>query len=303
MSNKIDYEDLVNSTTMFFVNDEIEDSYKRKIDIQTELLVDKLSKINSYDGLLAYIQADKNSLDNILCLLNISTEKFKRIISMLRISKGYNFQTEWSLSKTRSYMLEKKNFMDEVGHLLFDGAYSKNYKSLVPQFYLENFKIDIDVISRLSNKDDLKRLIKGNTETSYNNEIANSYFDRVINFLIKCCESQGYTYKIKSFLPLINREASFSVMHGNEVKMVVDVSYMITTSSTQTNYAKKIRETFELQNKTLLDSKKSFEYAMVIDGAGWVGRQSDLTLIYKSSKHITNLNNLTSLEDIISNLN
>ena len=111
---KIRYDKLISSTTMFVVSKQLEESYANKVNQQTRELNTNLSHINSTAGLKKYISEYSNSLENILCLMDISVEKFKRIVSLLRIVKGYSVSSEWDLRKTRNYMLEKSDFMDEV---------------------------------------------------------------------------------------------------------------------------------------------------------------------------------------------
>lgn len=302
MPEKLKFEELLSSTTMFFVDNEIERNYVDRIELIVADLKKKLSQVNNKEGLKNYIREDKKALENLLCLLNISTEKFKRIITLLRLNKKYSMSTEWSLSKTRNYMVENEAFLNEVTELILDGANNPKFHSIIPKFYLDNFKIDIDVISRLSNKDDLIRLVKGNIETSYNNDISTAYSKKVINYLIRICERNGFDYKVKPQVKFLNRESSFTILHNNTIKGIVDISYMITTSSSQTQYAKKIKETFEMQ-KTFNETPNKFIYVMIIDGAGWFGRQSDYRSIHKTSSQILNLNTLERLEKIIENIN
>ncbi|MBM3159696.1 MAG: hypothetical protein FJZ66_00040 [Bacteroidetes bacterium] len=299
---KLKFEELLATTTMFFVENEIEQKYSDRIELIVSDLRTKLSQVNNVEGLKNYIREDKKALDNLLCLLNISTEKFKRIITLLRLNKKYTMSTEWSLSKTRNYMVENEAFLNEVTELILNGANNPKFEAIIPKFYLDNFKIDIDVISRLSNKDDLIRLVKGNIETSYNNDISLAYSKRIIDYLIKICEKNGLDYQVKPEVKFINREPSFTILHNNAIKGIIDISYMITTSSSQTQYARRIKETFEIQ-KSYNDSLNEFIYVMIIDGAGWFGRQSDFRSIHKTSSQILNLNTLERLEKIIKNIN
>jgi hypothetical protein len=298
---KLKFDELLHSTTMFYVDNEVEKNYVDRIEQSVNELRHKLSQVNTLEGLKQYILEDKKALDNILCLLDISTEKFKRIITLLRLNKKYSMSTEWSLSATRNFMVGNEVFLNEVSDLIFHGADNPKFRPIIPKFYLDNFKIDIDVISRLANKDALIRLVKGNIETSYNNDISNSYLANIVTYLVKLCEKYGYDYKIKPAIKFLNRESSFCILHNNTIKVVVDISYMITTSSKQTEYAKKIKTTYDTQ-KSLLGTSDEFIYVMVIDGAGWFGRQSDYRLIHKCSNQILNVQTIERIENIISNI-
>lgn len=300
---KIKYDCIISSTTMFIVNDSIENTYSARTVSQTSELIQKLTQINSIDGLKKYIRDYPNALDNILCLLDISLEKFKRIISMIRINKRYTVQSEWDLRKTRNYMLEKEDFMNEVCELFLEGASAVKYQKLIPKFYLENFKINLNVLSRLTNEDDLKRLIKSKMETAYNNEIANYYYDVITSKLISIVKKHGYDCELKSFVKTLGREVGLVVKDNEKILVVIDISYMITTSSSQTDYARKIKATFDIQKAFDKNNDvNNFIYVVIIDGAGWIGRQSDLQRIHKSCNHFLNLRNIELFEGIITNL-
>lgn len=297
--DKIKYEELISTTTMFVVSEPLEEAYSNKINQQTKELNTNLNQINSAVGLKKYILEYSNSLENILCLMNISLEKFKRIISLLRIVKGFTVISEWDLRKTRNYMLEKIDFMDEVCKLLIEGTDNKEYQQTIPKFYLENFKINLNVLSRLTNEDDLKRLIKSKMETSYNNDIANYYFNVITQELSRIANNYGYDIELKTFVKLLGREVSAVVKLNGEIKIIVDISYMITTSSSQTDYSRKIKSTYDINRRHFSENlEDSFLYIVIIDGAGWIGRQSDLQNIYKSCNYFLNLKNLNSLENI-----
>jgi hypothetical protein len=297
---KIKYDKVLTTTTMFVISDLIEKAYAEKIKKQTNELKDDLSQINSFSGLKKYIQTYPNSLENLLCILDISVEKFKRIISMLRINRRYSFKSEWSLTKTRKSMIEKDELMNEVCSLLLEGASTPKYKAFLPNFYLENFKINLNVLSRLTNEDDLRRLIKTKLETSYNNEIANYYYELVMKEISHMAGLQGYDVNPKALVNEIGREASATITDKKNLRIVIDISYMITTSSSQTDYAKKVKSTYNLQ-KTLSTNnpKDGFIYIIIIDGAGWIGRQSDLENIYKSCNYFLNLNTIKQFSEIL----
>jgi hypothetical protein len=297
---KIKYEKLIASTTMFVVSEPLEEFYSKKVNEQTKELNANLSHINSTPGLKKYISEYPNSLENILCLMDISSEKFKRIVSLLRVVKGYSVTSEWDLRKTRNYMLEKSDFMDEVCELLIEGSETKKYQDAIPKFYLENFRINLNVLSRLTNEDDLKRLIKSKMETSYNNDIANFYFNTVTEGIIRFANNQGYDIELRTNIKFLNREVSAVVKHNGKIKIIFDISYMITTSSSQTDYSRKIKLTYDTQRRLIAEnSSEGFLYIVIIDGAGWLGRQSDLQNIYKSCNYFLNLKNLSMLENII----
>jgi len=88
---KIKYEELLSSFNMFFADVNVSEEYHKAVNDKIDELRQGMQYINTPDGLLDYIKKEENALDNIILLLNVSSETFKRIISMLRIKHGHFF--------------------------------------------------------------------------------------------------------------------------------------------------------------------------------------------------------------------
>lgn len=294
-------EEFIRSATMFYVDKELEKHYSDEVRNCVNSLSSKLNHIDTKDGLKKYILDDRNSLNYITSLLNISTEKFKRIITMLRLEKNHMPTTEWNLSKTRLQMLEKSEFMDEICELLMNGANLPRYKELIPEFYLENFSIGLNTVNRLANPDDVKRLIKKGFAGRYNNKIGDSFFKFASDSITKMCDITGLTYAIKKKVPLIGRLFDLAIPDENNPQLLIDISYSITTSSTQTNYAKNVEETASILRKKNEGKPETQKIILVnlLDGAGWVARRSDLEKIQRFSDYLINLKTLSSIDEII----
>ena len=299
MLAKLRYEELVASTTMFLVDEALNDKYNKEIQEKSEVLGSKLARINSMEGLKDYILSDTDALENIICLLNISTEKFKRIISMIRLGKGYTFSSEWDARRTRAFMLEKPDFMDEICKLLLEGAGLKRYQELIPAFFLENFKIDAEVIGRLAIPGMLRSLIKKQLEPTFNSDMANRFMGIVKEELQKICESKGLRLIEQFQYPGIVRPVNFAIAVDNIPKMVVDTNYSITTGSPQTNWRRQVETIYKL-GRDKQGMQDAFTYVTILDGAGWVGRQSDMLPVYQSCDFCLNMNHIADLDKIVS---
>lgn len=66
---------------MFFINDDVDRKYLEKRAEKLSALRQQMQNINTLDGLKAYIRNNEDSLSNLLVILGISTELFKRVIS------------------------------------------------------------------------------------------------------------------------------------------------------------------------------------------------------------------------------
>ena len=134
-ARKLTYDELFNSTTMFYINQDCEESIKRTIDEQTADILVGLKSISSKETLKQYIIDHKDSLDRLTSVAEISEERFKRMVSMIRKDRGFVFATEWGLSKIRSAMMESPAMMESVLNLIWDGKNDPKMQACICLLY------------------------------------------------------------------------------------------------------------------------------------------------------------------------
>ena len=81
-------------------------------------------------------------------------------------------------------------------------------------------------------------------------------------------------------------------------KLILDVSYSVTTSSSQGSKKEAARKT-EAVIKAERNVGNNILFVNFLDGAGWIGRQADLREIHRCSDYVLNFQNMGLLEDII----
>ena len=294
-------EEFIKSTTMFYIDDELEKEFDEEVEKDVNEIKLELLGITTDEGLKNYIRTNSKSLDRITSIMNISEEKFKRIITMLRIEKGYMPTGEWTLAGLRGHMLASAEWMDEVCKLLRCGARMEAYQKLIPGFYLTNFSIDANTMGRIANDDDIRRLVRQGYEGRYNNKIGDSFYNKVYQYVKRICDVEGLTTTSKEEVPMANRVVSIAIPDSIHPRILIDVTYGITTSSAQTKYAEKTEALCEILREKNYQKAENDRiiYINVIDGAGWVARQSDLHKIHRSSDYLVNLNTLETIKEII----
>lgn len=298
--SKVKYEDYVRTTEMFYVDPAIDIEIEKEVSNAVSSLCHRMQGINSIEGLKDYIKTDENSLEYLINLMNISSEKFKRVITTLRVEKGHEIHGEWSLDKVRTMMLERPGFMDEVCDLLLNGANNPKYTSIIPMFYLENFVINSSTMARLYNPDDLRRLIKKGLEGKYNSSISNSYYHEIELAVKDACDNEGVDYSAHCNVPLIGRTVDFVIPDEKNPTILIDLSYNVTTSSTQTRYKDKEEKAASIIREYNRNAANPIALVNVLDGAGWVGRQSDLRAIYMCSTYVLHISTKNDIAKIVS---
>ncbi len=297
--SKASYEDYVKTTNMFYVNPELEEQMEEEVQSAVTTLCARMGGIFTDEGLEGYIRNDEDAIDNLISIMNISSEKFKRVITTLRLEKGHMITGEWDTKKIRAMMIERPAFMEEVCHLLRDGANDPKYKEMIPSFYLENFVINSTTMARLSNPDDLRRLIKKSVEGKYNIYSGNGYISEIEKHISDVCFKEGLTFDYKEDVPLLGRPMDFSIPNAKHPTLLVSTSYNITTSSGQTRFKENMESAAKIIRDYNANHDKPIALVTFLDGAGWVGRQSDYRAIHLCSTFALHLNTIDQIDQII----
>ncbi|MDL2433293.1 DpnII family type II restriction endonuclease [Streptococcus sp. SC1] len=295
---KIEFEELFNSTTMFYVNDKYEEEMEKEVQAKVDELAGELQFIHSKEDLKQYIIDHKDALDNLTSLMEISTERFKRMVSMIRKDRGFVFSTEWGLGKIRTAMMDSPAMMESVLDLLYDGRNDERMKAKIPFFYLDNMGITEATLAKLQNKDSIRLFVKRGLEGKYSNNIGDLILEDIERKINQVCVKHGLDYEKNVRVPILDRAVSFVLESPTDPKIIIDVSYSVTTSSAQgdkKNAARKTEDTLKKER----EKGNQIIYVNFLDGAGWIGRQADMREIHRCSDYVINFNNLNLIEDII----
>lgn len=295
---KITFQELFNTTTMFYVNDKYEDEMEKEVQAKVDELTGELQFSHSKEHLKQYIINHKDALDNLTSLMEISTERFKRMVSMIRKDRGFVFSTEWGLGKIRKAMIDSPEIMESVLDLLYEGRNDERMKAKIPFFYLDNMGITEATLAKLQNKDSIRLFVKRGFEGKYSNNIGDLILKDIERKINQVCVKHGLDYEKNVRVPILDRAVSFVLESPTDPKIIIDVSYSVTTSSAQgdkKNAARKTEDTLKKER----EKGNQIIYVNFLDGAGWIGRQADMREIHRCSDYVINFNNLNLIEDII----
>jgi hypothetical protein len=297
-AKKLTYDELFNSTTMFYINEQFEADIEQEIRSKTADISVGLRTIKDKESLKQYIIDHKDALDNLTSLAEISVERFKRMVSMIRKDRGFVFATEWSLGKIRTAMMESPAMMESILNLIWNGKNDDKMKACIPAFYLENMIMDETTLSKLQDENTVRQLAKRGLEGRYSNGIGDAVLADIEREIKRVCAKHGLEYQKNVRVPILDRAVSFVLESSIQPKLIIDVSYSVTTSSSQGSKKEAARKTVET-----LSREKSAGHNIVfvnfLDGAGWIGRQADMKEIHRCSDYVLNFQNLGMLEDIV----
>lgn len=294
-ARKITYDELFNSTTMFYMNSAYEDEIEKAVQAKTVEISVGLRTITDKNSLKQYIIDNRDSLDNLTSVAEISVERFKRMVSMIRKDRGFVFQTEWGLKKIRTAMMDSPAMMESILNLIWDGKNDGKMQACIPAFYLENMAMDEATLNKLKDENTVRQLVKKGFEGKYSNGIGDAVLADIERELRRVCAIYGLDYQSNVRVPMLDRAVSFVIESPIDPKLILDVSYSVTTSSSQGSKKEAARKTVDARTRT----GKNFVFVNFLDGAGWIGRQADMREIHRCSDYVLNFQNLGILEDII----
>lgn len=279
----------IRSTTMFWVDEQIESKYE---DIYEKEMpkYDSLLSIRTKEDLQEFIKKETEPIKLLTTCLGISIEKFKRIITLLRVRKGYTISSEWSNEKVKKELCDSSILMDEFCNLFFN---QEEYETLIPRSILRDFSLDRERLIHICSKEMLLKMIKTSYTTAYNSECANEYQEAIIERI------KTYTNKYCLLFGKITNEAiykpeSLLTISNGEKHAIVTINYTLTTSNNQSIYSNKIQK---IRSATAGNSH--YILINILDGAGWVARNSDFIKVYTDCNHFLNLANIDKIETII----
>lgn len=293
--NKISLRDAIRETSMFIIDKDIESRYETLITNEVNEYKHSMLGIAKIDGLKSFIKSDSSSIKKLITVLGISGERFKRVVSMVRVMKGYTFDSEWTETKLQSELCANPQLMDEFCDLFLNGKNLSKFQVLIPKYILDDFCIDTNVIARVCNEDILRNLIKRAYSSAYNADYSNAYANLIENKLRDTSNKYGLKYENRSLYGVFSDP--LHLIGNTEKFIIVNFQFNLTTSHQQTNYAEKVIGALRTQSR----GRSDLLMVNILDGAGWVARSSDYKKVYNSCDYFFTLKTLDNLEDIIKN--
>ncbi len=276
---------------MFLIDETIEKDFNDLIAKEVLRYQQAMVGIGTLEGLQSFIKSNNDSIEMLETVLGISGEKMKRITTMIRVRKGFIFDTEWNEKKLQKKLTENNALMDEFCDLFFNGKNSDLYKRQIPQYILDDFCIDNSTIDRITNNDTLTKLFKKKQETSYTAPYATAYQNRLKRDIEARIAPLGFSVE-EGRVNGINEDSCY-ITDGTKY-IVIQNSYLLTTGPGQTKIAKKISGIYRN-----IREREDIVLINMLDGAGWVARSTDYKKIYNDCHYFANLQNVDIVEQVV----
>lgn len=302
-ARKLTFQEAWQSTSVFFVDDQLEDDIDAKVAHLLALAQEiQISDNENFtvDDIVSFVHEKDNNisgLDVILKDISLSDEKFMRIVSLLRkigrVPGG--FTSEWSINKIKRELANNPVFNRQIAQLLYDGKNDPELAIYIPRYYLNKL-----------NYREIGKMPHSARELFYKNSLIGTYgakkghrVEAVISDLLLGIEAEyGIGYE-KGRTRLVHVDVDFAIPSLDDPRIIVMSSFQETTSSGQTT---KARDMFSAYNRIISSNSRYGEdrvFVNFVDGGGWLARKRDFQRLVEQCHYFINLHYLKMLESII----
>ena len=298
---------VLTQNTFWFQDRVFEEEYEAHITVLRETLLVLRNQIQNQGlskKLIENLLLEKtNGLKVLLALTGFSNESFKRLVSFIRVvddeelSKfSYRDQwvqeaeldkssiQEWSDSKIQGKIQKCASFRKGIVNIFYEGSTIPMLSRTLPLFELKklsfsklNFGVEamIDTLVRYKEKGSYSGKRQNNPETV----IGNLLTEMKIGF------ESGDLDKLKENAFVEKRTMDFIIPNRKDPQIIIESSYLATTSSGQGDKAKtenNIRELIE-------EHYPNARFWGFVDGIGWYVRKKDLERMVEAFEEVFTL--------------
>ena len=289
------FDTVITKNTFYFYNGKFEEAYEGYVNSIKETLLVLKNQIQN-TGLKKELFEDliykkENGLRALLALTGFSNESLKRIITFMRIVDDPELNVlinkdkwisdaetrdrenikEWSDSKIQKKIRESEFFRKGLVNIFFEGSTIPIFSKALPLFELKklsisklNFEIDalIDTLIRYKEKGSYSGKKENNPEVV----IENILDEMKIGF------EGGDLGELINNAPDEKRRMDFIIPDKRNPKIIIESSYLVTTSSGQGDKSKT-----EISIDSLIkEHYPEAHFLGFVDGIGWYVRKNDL---------------------------
>lgn len=299
-AQKLSFQEAWNSSTIFFVDNELEDEIDKKVSRLLSLSQSSYisgNKERTVEDIVSFLNEDPDSLDVILRDTGLSDEKFMRIISLFRkIGRiSGEFDSEWSIAKIKRRLTDEPAFLDLVARLLLDGKRDKELSEYVPRYYLD--KLNYREIGTIPQA--LREVrYKESTIGTYGALKGHRVEARVKEILEDNRDRYGVGYE-KGRSRIINVDIDFAIPTLQDPWIIIMSSFQETTSSGQTTKARDMLAAYTRISESNSRFGEDRVFVNFVDGGGWLARKRDMERLVNQCHYFINLQYLDMIEAIV----
>ena len=282
---------VIKKNTFYFYNSEFQEKYEAYINLLNETLLvlkNDIETIGLKKNIFEKLLFEKeNGLRAILALTGFANESLKRLITVVRVAKNNELSQllfkdkweekeqkeiqEWGDSKINYLIKNNLYFRRGIVNLFFEGSTIPFITNTLPLFEVKKLSISklkfeipamIDTLVRYKEKGSYAGKNENNPEVL----IKTILDENKINF------EKGDLNELFKNEKLSKRTMDFIIPNKQNPKIIIECSFLVTTSSGQGDKSKTEKNIQNLITK-YYPTAKFFGF---VDGIGWYVRKGDL---------------------------
>lgn len=309
---KINLDEAWNTTTIFFVDETLEDEIDQRVNEIVEMAQRHgfhEQTVPSSPQLAALLHENPDFLDLVLLEVGFSTEKFQRVVTLLRrlgrIQDAqaawqpqwavYTVEREWSVETIKNRLRRDADFAQVIATTLLHGKNDPELQRFIPRYYLEmldlaNLFISPPAVRRVRYKRALIGTYSGRKGYYVEQRIA-SYLDQMrVRFGI------GYEQGRSRFTEV---NLDFAIPSLDDPWVIIMSSFQETTSSGQSTKARDMLQAYDSIRHHNTRYRENRAFVNFVDGGGWLARRADFERLWEHCDYFINLAHLEQLEPIL----
>jgi len=286
------FQTVIEKNTFYFSNIQFQEKYEGYINSLNETLLVLKNRIET-EGLKKDIfekllGEKENGLKALLALTGFANESLKRLITIVRVTSNQELSNllykdywaedskdseifEWGDTKITKLLSENEYFRKGIVNLFFEGSTIPFLTNTLPLFELKKLSISklkfetpaiIDTLIRYKEKGSYS----GKSENNPEYLISSIIKENNIKF------EKGDLTELFNKAQISKRTMDFIIPNKEKPKVVIESSFLVTTSSGQGDKSKTENEIRKLIKKYYPKAK----FIGFVDGIGWYVRKSDL---------------------------
>lgn len=297
---KLSFQEAWNSMTIFFVDEDLE----QEIDQEVERLLQIAERYGipersggNPESLATLLREQKEALEFILHEIELSEEKFLRIISLLRqIGRiPVPLDREWTMEQVNRRIQADPEFAAVIARLLMDGVRDPDLQSVIPRYYLETLNLrEIATSPIAARRIRYKRALMG----TYSGKKGYRVENQIREQLRRIHERYGIGFESGQSL-LLKVKVDFAVPSLEDPWVIVMSSFQETTSSAQSTKVRDMKMAYDAICDINSHHRQSRAFVNFADGGGWVARKRDFQRLVENCHYFINLRHLDMLEPIV----
>ena len=294
---KATFEEYVASCTPFLYIPELEMETRDKVCGIVEKLLGFTPESDPESNLIKFMRQDPDFLKVLLSLTNLSQERFRRVVAAEKHGRGIYLE-DWSVDRIHRTLCRDDQYASEIARFFLEGRAHPLLADMVADFYLDQMHLPDNWSVLIQDRAFAGQIVRHMLQGNYSVQ-RGKHVERIVYAQLDYATTQiesGYETGRSSWLA---KQIDAAVPDLTDPQVIIMVSYMETTSSSQSSRSTEQLEMFQRIASHNVQNRTNKAFVNVIDGGGWLARESSLLKMYQGCDYCLNINMLDQLNEIV----